>query len=191
MSFKEIRRFGRIRHETELPDMTQIQRGSYDRFTQALVPPAERLPIGLEGLLREIFPIKSYDENMVMEYLDYELGKPRYSPDECRQLRLTYGMPLRIRCRLTRKDNQDIMEDSVYLGELPIMLGGGEFIVNGAERVIVNQLHRSPGVDFVIESRKATVLCMPAGSFRNGVVGSRSTLPKKKLWWFGLINPAS
>jgi len=154
MSFKEIRRFGRIRHETELPDMTQIQRGSYDRFTQALVPPAERLPIGLEGLLREIFPIKSYDENMVMEYLDYELGKPRYSPDECRQLRLTYGMPLRIRCRLTRKDNQDIMEDSVYLGELPIMLGGGEFIVNGAERVIVNQLHRSPGVDFVIESQE-------------------------------------
>ncbi len=154
MSFNEIRRFGRIRHETELPDMTQIQRGSYDRFTQSLVPPADRLPMGLEGLLREIFPIKSYDENMVMEYLDYELGKPRYSPDECRQLRLTYGMPLRIRCRLTRKDNEDIMEDSVYLGELPIMLGGGEFVINGAERVIVNQLHRSPGVDFVIDSQE-------------------------------------
>ncbi len=86
---------------------------------------------------------------MSLEYISYDLGKPRYTPDECRQLRLTYGMPFRVRVRLVRKDKDEIQEDSIYLSELPIMMGGGEFIINGAERVIVNQLHRSPGVDFL------------------------------------------
>ncbi len=78
----------------------------------------------------------------------YELGKPRYEPDECRQLRLTYGRPFRVWLRLTKEQP---IEEEVYLGDMPIMLGGGEFIINGAERVVVSQLHRSPGVDFVSE----------------------------------------
>jgi len=135
-----------------IPNLIEIQVGSYKRFLQADVPPSERTPTGLEGLLREVFPIASYDENITLEYLDYTLGKPRYTPDECRQLRLTYGMPLRIRCRLHRKDTDEIIEDRIYLGEMPIMIGGGEFIINGAERVIVSQLHRSPGVDFIKET---------------------------------------
>ena len=89
---------------------------------------------------------------MALSYFSYELGKPRYTPDECRQLRLTYGTPFRIRLRLMRRDHDEIQEDLIYVGELPIMIGGGEFIINGAERVVVSQLHRSPGVDFVLSS---------------------------------------
>jgi len=148
----EIRNFGKIGEAIPIPNLIEIQVGSYKRFLQAEGAPEHRTPTGLEGLLREVFPITSYDENITLEYLDYELGKPRYTPDECRQLRLTYGMPLRIHLRLHRKDKDEISEEKVYLGEMPVMIGGGEFIINGAERVIVSQLHRSPGVDFIKET---------------------------------------
>ncbi|MEO1237509.1 MAG: hypothetical protein AAFX76_12040 [Planctomycetota bacterium] len=88
---------------------------------------------------------------MQLEYLYYKLDEARYTPDECRELRLTYGMPFRVAVRLVRKDVAEIPEEEIYLGEIPILMGGGEFIINGAERVIVNQLHRSPGIDFVSE----------------------------------------
>ncbi|MEO0630747.1 MAG: DNA-directed RNA polymerase subunit beta, partial [Planctomycetota bacterium] len=110
---------------------------------------------GLESLLHEIFPIESYDGTMRLEYVSYGLDEPRYTSDECRELRLTYGLPFRLRVRLIRDGVDDIPEEEIYLGEFPIMMGGGEFIVNGAERVIVSQLHRSPGVDFGIESSEA------------------------------------
>ena len=100
-------------------------------------------------MLREIFPIESYDKTLRLEYIKYELGKPRYEPDECRQLRLTYGRPFRVWLRLTKEQP---VEEEVYLGDMPIMIGGGEFIINGAERVVVSQLHRTPGVDFVVET---------------------------------------
>jgi len=152
MFFKESRHFGEKTEAIAIPELSRLQRESYDNFLQSKVVPAKRKAVGLEGLLQEIFPIVSYDENLQLDYVGYELGKARYNPDECRYLRLTYGLPFRVRCRLSRKDKGEVMEDSVYLGEVPIMIGGGEFIVNGAERVIVNQLHRSPGVDFVVES---------------------------------------
>jgi len=91
---------------------------------------------------------------MYLEYLYYELEEPRYTRNECRQLRLTYSYPLKICCRLRTKDGEDVAEQAIYLGEMPVMIGGGEFIVNGAERVIVSQLHRSPGVDFLIGSKE-------------------------------------
>jgi DNA-directed RNA polymerase subunit beta len=132
-----------------VPDLIGIQTDSYARYLQADAAQDAREPHGLEGLLREMFPIESYDGSLSLHYINYELGKPRYTPDECRELRLTYGMPLRVRLRLIRKDSDEIQEDLIYLGDMPIMIGGGEFIVNGAERVIVSQLHRSPGVDFI------------------------------------------
>jgi len=89
-----------------------------------------------------------------LEYLYYELEKPHYTPIQCRQLRLTYGYPLKIWCRLRTKEGEDLAEQAMYLGEMPVMIGGGEFVVNGAIRVIVSQLHRSPGVDFLIESKE-------------------------------------
>jgi DNA-directed RNA polymerase subunit beta len=105
-----------------------------------------------EALLREIFPIYSYDKTMCLEYVGYELGRPRYTIDECRKLRMTFGYPFKVRLRLVKPEP---VEEEVYLGEIPIMIGGGEFIINGSERVIVSQLHRSPGVDFSVDASTA------------------------------------
>src|SRR5437016_9531754 len=146
---EQVRNFGRIGDAIEVPPLTDVQTKSYDRFLQLEALPAKRTPTGLEGVLREIFPIESYDKTISLEYLRYELGKPRYDPDECRQLRLTYGRPFRVWLRLNKEQP---VEEEVYLGDMPIMIGGGEFIINGAERVVVSQLHRSPGVDFVVET---------------------------------------
>src|SRR6478609_3100919 len=143
------RNFGRIHDIFPVPDLTEIQTRSYERFLQADLPPEERADAGLEGVFREIFPIESYDKTLKLEYIKFDLGKPRYEPDECRQLRLTYGRPLHVWLRLNK--GETAIEESVYLGDMPIMIGGGEFIINGAERVVVSQLHRSPGVDFVVE----------------------------------------
>ncbi len=143
------RNFGRIADEFPVPDLTQIQTRSYERFLQADIAGEKRDDWGLEGVFREIFPIESYDKTLKLEYLRYDLGKPRYDPDECRQLRLTFGRPLHVWLRLNK--GETTLEESVYLGDMPIMIGGGEFIINGAERVVVSQLHRSPGVDFVVE----------------------------------------
>jgi DNA-directed RNA polymerase subunit beta len=131
-----------------VPTLTDIQVLSYAEFQQAEKPFNRREDKGLEAILRETFPIHSYDKTMALQYVGYELGRPRYSPDECRVLSLTYGSPFRIRVRLEKPDP---VEEWVYLGEIPILTGGGEFIVNGSERVIVSQLHRSPGVDFSLE----------------------------------------
>ena len=148
----EVRHFGSRRASHSIPDLTEIQTRFYDAFLQYDVPSNKRKDHGIEGVLREIFPIESYDKTVKIEYLRYELGKPRYDPDECRQLRLTYGRPLRVTLRLTREQP---IEEEVYLGDIPIMLGGGEFIINGAERVVVSQLHRSPGIDFVADTESS------------------------------------
>ena len=144
-----VRNFGKIEATHELSDLTRIQTDSYARFLQLEKKSEERRDEGLEEILREVFPVESYDGQYRLEYVKYELGKPRYTPKECRQLRLTYGRPFRVTLRLVKEEP---IEEEVYLGDMPIMLGGGEFIINGAERVIVSQLHRSPGVDFVMSA---------------------------------------
>src|SRR5919106_858551 len=144
-----VRNFGRYGDAVEVPPLTDVQTRSYDRFLQLDIPPEKREAHGLEGVLREIFPIESYDKTLSLNYIRYELGKPRYGADECRQLRLTYGRPFRVWLRLNKEQP---VEEEVYLGDMPIMIGGGEFIINGAERVVVSQLHRSPGVDYVVDT---------------------------------------
>src|SRR3989440_1384347 len=151
MRTREVRDFSKRGDALPIPNLIPLQLESYQRFLQRDVEPAKRKNEGLEALLREVFPIESYDGNLRLEYISYGLTEARYTPDECRALRLTYGMPFRIQVRFVRKDKDEVIEDSIYLGEIPIMIGGGEFIINGAERVIVNQLHRSPGVDFLVE----------------------------------------
>ncbi len=160
-----VRRFGADIDLLDVPNLTKIQTASYERFLQYQypedqrenlpdeiklneykIPPEKREDVGLEAVLRETFPISGHDDKVSLEYVRYELEKPRFEPDECRRLRLTYGRPLKIRLRLNREQP---IEQDVYLGDLPIMMGGGEFIINGAERVVVSQLHRSPGVDFL------------------------------------------
>src|SRR6476620_3671216 len=162
------RRFGSGRTPYSIPDLTEIQTKSYARFLQYDTTSDKRKDDGLEGVLREIFPIESYDKKLQLSYVRYELGKPRYEPDECRQLRLTYGRPFRIWLRLNKEQP---IEEEVYLGDLPIMLGGGEYIINGAERVVVSQLHRSPGIDFVSE--------MEAGERR---LFSCRVIPERGSW---------
>ncbi len=154
MILQSCRSFGKVQDAVKIPDLVGMQKKSYADFLQKDVLPTRRKCIGLEGLFREIFPIKSYDGSMCLEYVYYELEKPRYTTAQCRQLRLTYAYPLKICCRLSTKGAEDVPEQTIYLGEVPIMIGGGEFVINGAERVIVSQLHRSPGVDFIIDSKE-------------------------------------
>src|SRR5579859_311818 len=151
MRVHEVRDFSKRGDALPIPNLIDVQVTAYQHFLQKDVEHAKRKAEGLESLLREVFPIESYDGNLRLEYISYDLSEARYTPEECRALRLTFGMPFRIQVRLVRKDKDEVMEDSIYLGEIPIMIGGGEFIINGAERVIVNQLHRSPGVDFLVE----------------------------------------
>lgn len=144
----EIRNYGKVEDIIEIQNLVQIQTKAYRDFLQADVPASKRKNYGIEAILREIFPVSNYDGTLSLDYIKYELGKSRYSQDECRQLRLTYGRPFRIWLRLNKAEP---IEEEVYLGEMPVMIGGGEFIINGTERVIVTQLHRSPGIDFIEE----------------------------------------
>jgi DNA-directed RNA polymerase subunit beta len=143
-----VMKYGKVEEILDVPNLVELQTRSYADFLQTDVAYGERKNVGLEAILREVFPIKSFNGEMALEYVGYELGRPRYTPDECRRLRLTYGAPFKVRVRLEKDDG---IEEEVYLGEVPLMLGGGEFIINGAERVIVTQLHRSPGVDFSVD----------------------------------------
>ncbi|MDR4505267.1 MAG: DNA-directed RNA polymerase subunit beta [Candidatus Scalindua sp.] len=174
----KIRNFSKIMEAFEMPNLVEIQTNSYIAFLQEDVPSHKRKDQGLEGILREAFPIKNYDETISLEYIKYELGKPRYSADECRQLKLIYGKPLRVWLRLNRESP---VEEEVYLGEIPVMIGGGEFVINGTERVIVNQLHRSPGVDFseelLAEKRMHSCRIIPErGSWIEIEVGKKDVL---------------
>ncbi|MGA1466772.1 MAG: DNA-directed RNA polymerase subunit beta [Phycisphaerales bacterium] len=171
-SARTPRNFAKRGDAVPVPDLVRVQQAAYRRFLQIDRSRDERDPsLGLESLLREVFPIDSYDGKMNLEYLHYTLEEPRYTPDECRELRLTYGMPFRVAVRLRREGTTDIMTEDIYLGEVPIMMGGGEFIVNGAERVIVSQLHRSPGVDFSI-----------ASSFGDRPLHSARIIPERGSW---------
>ena len=118
-----IRSFAKLGDAKPIPDLIEIQTKSYARFLQADAEPTTREGRGLEGILRESFPIESYDGTMSLHYVAYELGKARYNEQECRELRLTYGRPFRIRLRLIRKDIDEIHEDLIYIGEMPIMIG--------------------------------------------------------------------
>jgi len=155
----QTRTFGSGRSQFPIPNLTVLQTASYEAFLQEDLPSDKRKGQGLEAVFTEIFPIESYDKSVALEYLRYDLGKPRYTPEECRQLRLTYGKPLKVWLRLNREQP---LEEEVYLGDIPVMLGGGEFIINGAERVVVSQLHRSPGVDFVEESEGTSDRKLPS-----------------------------
>lgn len=130
----------------DLPNLIEVQIKSYQQFLQADRLPHERVNQGLEEVFTEVFPIKSYDEKIILEYLSYNLGVPKYTPEECVRRGITYNVPLKVKFRLT--DETGIKEEEVYMGTLPIMTEHGTFVINGAERVIVSQLHRSPGISF-------------------------------------------
>ena len=153
LTARTVRDFSKLGDAIPVSNLTDVQGAAYERFLQHDKSYDKRnKKLGLESLLNEIFPIISYDGSMRIEYLYYKLEEPRYTPLECKELRLTYGRPFRVAIRLVREGVDEIPEEEIYLGEIPIMIGGGEFIVNGSERCIVSQLHRSPGVDMSIAS---------------------------------------
>lgn len=130
----------------DLPNLIEVQIKSYNQFLQAEVFPEDREDIGLQEVFTEIFPIKSYDEKTILEFLSYNLGVPKYSPEECIRRGISYNVTLKVKFRLT--DETGIKEEEVYMGTIPIMTDKGTFVINGAERVVVSQLHRSPGICF-------------------------------------------
>ena len=153
---KRIRKdFGKQRSILEVPFLLAIQVDSYREFLQENIDPAKRRDLGLHAALKSVFPIASYSGNAALEYVGYKLGDPVFDERECRQRGMSYGAPLRVTVRLVIYDRESstkaikyVKEQEVYLGEIPLMTDNGTFIVNGTERVIVSQLHRSPGVFF-------------------------------------------
>ncbi|MEM9668540.1 MAG: DNA-directed RNA polymerase subunit beta [Pseudomonadota bacterium] len=162
LSFTEKKRirksFGRIAEAVEMPNLIEVQRASYEHFLQMHTPKDER-PVdeGLGGVFRSVFPIKDFSERAVLEYVSYEFEPPKFDVEECQQRDLTFAAPLKVLLQLIvfdideetgAKSVKEVKEQEVYLGDVPLMTDKGTFIINGTERVIVSQMHRSPGVFF-------------------------------------------
>ena len=155
---KRIRKsFGRIAEVAAMPNLIEVQKSSYDKFLQADIPEAERGDNGMNGVFQSVFPIKDFAETAELHYVKFNLEDPKYDVEECQQRGMTYAAPLKVTLRLivfeVDEDTQaksvlDIKEQEVYMGDMPLMTNNGTFVVNGTERVIVSQMHRSPGVFF-------------------------------------------
>ena len=153
---KRIRKnFGKLPSAMDIPYLLSIQIDSYRQFTQSDTPVEERLDQGLHAAFKSVFPIVSYSGKAVLEYVSYDLGKPAFDVKECQLRGSTYSVSLRVKVRLILYDKEsttqtikDIKEQEVYMGEIPLMTESGTFVINGTERVVVSQLHRSPGVFF-------------------------------------------
>jgi DNA-directed RNA polymerase subunit beta len=159
--FSESRRvrkdFSKIASPVEIPNLIELQRKSYDKFLQADTPPQKRESVGLQAVFKSVFPIEDFNRTASLEFESYTLERPKYDVGECRQRGMTFAAPLKITVRLVvydvdeeagTRNIRDIKEQEVYMGEIPLMTEAGSFIINGTERVIVSQLHRSPGVIF-------------------------------------------
>ena len=140
--------FGKLREVIQPPNLIEIQINSYLDFLQKGIPEKQRKPQGLEAVFREVFPIQSYDERLTLEYVSYTLGEPKNSEIECIREGITYSVPLYVKLRLREEDF--IKDEDIYMGEIPMVTERGSFIINGAERVVVSQLHRSPGIAFEV-----------------------------------------
>ena len=155
---KRVRKFfGHIREVAEMPNLIEVQKASYDQFLQIDDPVSGRLDEGIQAVFRSVFPIADFSGSSLLEFVKYTFEQPKYETDECRQRGMTYAAPLKVTLRLIvfdidvdtgAKSVKDIKEQDVYMGDMPLMTSNGTFIVNGTERVIVSQMHRSPGVFF-------------------------------------------
>ena len=151
------RNFGKIHRVVDIPNLIEIQKLSYADFLQHDVPPLERRDTGLQGVFKSVFPIKDFNETASLEFVSYDFGDPKYSVQECHERGMTYAAPLKVTIQLViwdvdeetgARSIKNVKEQEVYFGEIPLMTEHGTFMVNGTERVIVSQLHRSPGVFF-------------------------------------------
>ena len=155
---KRLRKnFGKIQEIAHMPNLIEVQRTSYDQFLQIAEPKGGRPDEGLQTVFKSVFPINDFSNTSQLEFVKYEFEPPKYDVDECRQRGMTYAAPLKVTLRLIvfdvdqetgAKSVKDIKEQDVYMGDVPFMTDNGTFVVNGTERVIVSQMHRSPGVFF-------------------------------------------
>ena len=155
---KRLRKYyGKIREVLEMPNLIEVQKSSYDLFLKSGDQPVPLDGEGIKGVFQSVFPIKDFNETSVLEFVSYELEKPKYDVEECQQRDMTYSAPLKVKLRLIvfdvdedtgAKSVKDIKEQDVFMGDMPLMTPNGTFVVNGTERVIVSQMHRSPGVFF-------------------------------------------
>src|SRR5437868_5291525 len=155
---KRVRKFfGHIKEVAEMPNLIEVQKASYDQFLMVDEPVGGRLNEGLQAVFQSVFPIKDFSNTSELHFVSYEFEQPKYDVDEGRQRGMTYAAPLKVTLRLivfdvdeetSAKSVKDIKEQDVYMGDIPLMTNNGTFIVNGTERVIVSQMHRSPGVFF-------------------------------------------
>ena len=155
---KRVRKFfGKIEEVAEMPNLIEVTKASYDQFLLVKEPEGGRPNEGLQAVFKSVFPISDFSNCSMLEFVKYEFEGPKYDVDECRQRGMTYAAPLKVTLRLIvfdideetgAKSVKDIKEQDVYMGDIPLMTNNGTFIVNGTERVIVSQMHRSPGVFF-------------------------------------------
>jgi DNA-directed RNA polymerase subunit beta len=155
---KRVRKFfGKIQEVAEMPNLIEVQKASYDQFLLVKEPIGGRPDEGLQAVFKSVFPISDFSNSSQLEFVKYEFEPPKYDVDECRQRGMTYAAPLKVTLRLIvfdideetgARSVKDIKEQDVYMGDIPLMTNNGTFIVNGTERVIVSQMHRSPGVFF-------------------------------------------
>jgi DNA-directed RNA polymerase subunit beta len=156
-NFRVRKSFAKINKVIEIPNLINIQKQSYEKFLQADVLPEKREDLGLQAVFKSVFPIRDFNETSSLEFVSYNLEKPKYDVDECRQRGMTFAAPIKVVVRLVVWDKdeetgaqsiRDVKEQEVYFGEIPLMTENGTFIINGTERVVVSQLHRSPGAFF-------------------------------------------
>ena len=147
--------FSKIPPILDIPDLIEIQKQTFERFLQTNVEPEKRENSGLQAVFNSVFPIKDFNDSASLEFVGYTLEEPKYDVQECLQRGMTYAAPFKVTIRLVAWDDsegsqaiRDVKEQEVYFGEIPIMTENGTFIINGTERVIVSQLHRSPGIFF-------------------------------------------
>ncbi|MHB8109112.1 MAG: DNA-directed RNA polymerase subunit beta [Syntrophorhabdaceae bacterium] len=158
--------YGKIKEVLEIPNLIEIQLDSYEKFLQRDIPNEKRDAIGLQAVFNSVFPIRDSHETTTLEFVKYDMGEPKNSEEECIFRSLTYAAPMKVTIRLVvwnidpdtkAKDIRAVKEQDVYFGEIPLMTERGTFIINGTERVIVSQLHRSPGVYFDTDQSKTTI----------------------------------
>ncbi|GAK54317.1 DNA-directed RNA polymerase subunit beta [Candidatus Moduliflexus flocculans] len=175
--------FGKIPVILDIPNLIEVQQTSYERFLQLNVPPDERENIGLQEIFQSVFPISDYNDIALLEFVNYSFGKPKYSATECRERGMTYSIPLKVTVRLVTwdidvdtnsKSIRDIKEQDIYFGEIPMMTTKGTFIINGTERTVVSQMHRSPGVFFDHDKGK--------GHFSGKILYSCRVIPYRGSW---------
>ncbi len=158
MGRKRVRKFfGKLSEVTQMPNLIEVQKASYQHFLQVKEPEGGREDVGIQAVFKSVFPISDFSGQSMIEYVTYDFDQPKYDVEECQQRGLTYSAPLKVTLRLIvfeidpdteAKSVKDIKEQDVYMGDMPLMTNSGTFVVNGTERVIVSQMHRSPGVFF-------------------------------------------